>query len=102
MDQQFLGSAKKLHRAQHIYNSLRGFCKEVYIVSPYNLDQQTCFKKLRPDKVLNCLRTLSGLILMMPCKRPVIPQDLIHRIQNFSTFDASRYDPYWYKQLDNI
>lgn len=22
---------------------------------------------------------------MMPCKRPVIPQDLIHRIQNFST-----------------
>ncbi len=37
------GVCQKASRAQHIYNSLRGFCKEVYIVSPYNLDQQTCF-----------------------------------------------------------
>lgn len=37
------GVYQKASRAQHIYNSLRGFCKEVYIVSPYNLDQQTCF-----------------------------------------------------------
>lgn len=31
------GICQKASRAQHIYNSLRGFCKEVYIVSPYSM-----------------------------------------------------------------
>ena len=31
------GIATKQSRAQHIYNSLRGFCKEVYLVRPFNL-----------------------------------------------------------------
>lgn len=31
------GICQKASRAQHVYNSLRGFCKEVYIVSPYSM-----------------------------------------------------------------
>lgn len=31
------GICQKDSRAQHIYNSLRGFCREVYVVSPYSL-----------------------------------------------------------------
>lgn len=31
------GISTKESRAQHIYNSLRGFCKEVYLVRPFNL-----------------------------------------------------------------
>lgn len=31
------GISQKLSRAQHIYNSLRGFCDEVYLVRPFNL-----------------------------------------------------------------
>ena len=31
------GISTKQSRAQHIYNSLRGFCKEVYLVRPFNL-----------------------------------------------------------------
>lgn len=31
------GIAKTESRAQHIYNSLRGFCKEVYLVRPFEL-----------------------------------------------------------------
>lgn len=31
------GIAQTESRAQHIYNSLRGFCKEVYLVRPFNL-----------------------------------------------------------------
>lgn len=30
------GICKKQRRAQHIYNSLKGFCKEVYLVRPIN------------------------------------------------------------------
>ena len=39
------GISQKSSRIQHIYNSLRGFCHEVYVVTPYNLDKQnTCLK----------------------------------------------------------
>lgn len=31
------GISQKQSRAQHIYNSLRGFCDEVYLVRPFNL-----------------------------------------------------------------
>ena len=31
------GISQKQSRAQHIYNSLCGFCNEVYLVHPYSL-----------------------------------------------------------------
>ncbi|KRN27146.1 4-(cytidine 5'-diphospho)-2-C-methyl-D-erythritol kinase [Liquorilactobacillus mali] len=32
------GLCSKMSRAQHVYNSLKGFCDEVYLVRPCNLD----------------------------------------------------------------
>ena len=34
------GISTKESRAQHIYNSLRGFCEEVYLLRPFHLTEQ--------------------------------------------------------------